>query len=1356
MTSLSDHSDDFGGLLPEDGSPLGNSETEEDRNSAEADDLRAKGIYRVVGVGLVCGVLVLMLKAWIYNSNGAWQVALSAAGTGTAMLCLVFAGRQLLRDRLESAALTATVGPLIAGVLTEVAFSDSTVLVATTGTALILSVGLLAFPKRMSIPFLLSFLLAILVVAVDLLLPVSRFDPSASQLLTVYLLAVAALSITVLVWLIFKIFWMKGTIQSRMAVAFVLLVLLPAGAVSINAIVVGLQSGKRQCLEQLESVAALKESEIRTWARNMEIDLLALAEDDTHRRAAELLSGKIPPEKIEDERNTLRERFNQVIRLTKRFDEMFLMSRDGTVVLSTKPAKENEYRGLQDYFKQGLKDSGTHVQTVAYSPASEDLNTVMVVHPVTDAGRGTVGVMCGRARSDRLNVIMVERRGLGESGETCLVTQNFVLMTPSHFPGYGANSTFIYNSAVRAAVLEHKTGYGFYEGYRGGQVVGVYRWVPELGVALLAERDRAEALRPLLTNLRLNGAIALVAALLAVAASLLFTRGLASRLSGLSDTATRVARGELGLTAEIGRDDEIGALAKAFNRMTEQLRDVIGRLRDRIDLLRRTEAALTVSEEKYRSIVENALDGIFQTTPQGTFVSANPALARILGFESAEELVGSVTSLADQVYTDPARREELLRLVQGQGKAEAFEVQLRRKDGSLMWGSLHARCVYGDNGRLHLIEGIVQDITARRRAEEELRESEEKFRSLFNAAPELIHLLDMQGTVLQTNPAAAAQLGYTESEIAGRSMACLIVPQSRSGFARQLESALETGYDSREVEVVRSDGSTMILDSCAATIRNAQGAPTLFVVFQRDVTERKLAEERIRQQNVFLKEVLESLTHPFYVIDAENYGILMANSAAKAAFASEGSTCYALAHGRQEPCETSEHACPVVEVKKTGKPVAVEHTHYNRAGDPTSIEMHAYPLFDNEGRVTRIIEYALDVSDRKLLEERLRQSAKMEAIGRLAGGVAHDFNNLLTVMIGYSDMLLGEMPGDHQYRGKIVHINRAAERAAALTRQLLAFSRKQVLEVRVLNLNAAIGGFQEMLRRLLGEDIEFTSHLDPHLGMARCDPNQIEQILMNLAVNARDAMPAGGRLSIETANVILDADYARRHPEVNQGPHVMIAVSDTGVGMDAETRSRVFEPFFTTKEKGGGTGLGLATVFGIVKQHQGHISVYSEPGIGTTFKIYFPLIEVEDKESPIEKSEEVSRGQKGRGTVLVVEDEEIVRDLACEALNMLGYSVLAAATPAEAVRVSLEHGAGIDLLLTDVVLPRMDGRTLYGRLSERMPRLKVLYMSGYTGNFIVRHGVLYPGVHFIQKPFTVEKLAQKVEEVLEGSTRSSG
>lgn len=1340
----------------EDPPPSYDRETGEDRNSAAANDLRAKGIYRVVGVGLVSCVLVLMLKAWIYYYSGAWQVALSAVGTGIAMLCLVFASGRLLRDRLKSAALTAMTGPLIAGTFTEAAFSDSTVLIAATGTALILSVGLLAFPKRMSIPFLMSVLLVALVVAADLFLPIARFDPSTSHVLTVYLLVAAALSITALAWLSFKVFWTKGTIRSRMAVAFVLLVLLPVGAVSLNAIVVGLQSGKRQCLEQLESVAALKESEIRTWARNMEIDLLALAEDDTHRRAAELLSGKIPPEKLEEERRTLRERFNQVIRLTKRFDEMFLMSRDGTVVLSTKPAKEKEYRGLQNYFKQGLKDSGTHVQTVAYSPASEDLNTVMVVHPVTDVRGRAVGVMCGRARSDRLNVIMVERRGLGQSGETCLVTQNFVLMTPSHFPGYGANSTFIYNSAVRAAVLEHKTGYGFYEGYRGRSVVGVYRWVPELGVALLAERDRAEALKPLLTNLRLNGAVALVAALLAVAASLLFTRGLASRLGGLSETATRVARGELGLTAEIGRDDEIGSLAKAFNRMTEQLRDVIGRLRDRIELLRRTETALTASEEKYRSIVENALDGIFQTTPRGTIVSANPSLARILGFESAEELIGSVTSLADQVYADPKRREEFLQLVQGRGKAEAFEVQLMRKDGSSMWGSLHARCVYGDKGQLRLIEGIVQDITARRRAEEELRESEEKFRSLFSSAPELIHLLDMNGTVVQTNPAAAAQLGYTESEIVGRSLACLIVPQSRPGFSRQLESALQTGYDSREVEVVRSDGSTIILDSCAATMRNAQGDPTLFVVFQRDVTERKQAEERIRQQNEFLKEVLESLTHPFCVVDAENYEILMANSAAIAAFASEGSTCYALAHGRQQPCETSEHPCPVEEVKKTGKPVAVELTNYNRAGEPTSIEMHAYPLFDNEGRVARIIEYALDISDRKLLEERLRQSAKMEAIGRLAGGVAHDFNNLLTVMIGYSDMLLGEMAGDHQYRGKIVHINRAAERAAALTRQLLAFSRKQVLEVRILNLNTAISDVQEMLMRLLGEDIELTSHMDPHLGMARCDPNQIEQILMNLAVNARDAMPAGGRLSIETANVVLDADYARRHPEVNQGPHVMIAVSDTGVGMDAETQSRVFEPFFTTKEKGGGTGLGLATVFGIVKQHQGHISVYSEPGIGTTFKIYFPLIEVEEKDSPIEESKEASWGTKGRGTVLVVEDEEIVRDLACEALNMLGYSVLDAATPAEAVRISLEYGVDIDLLLTDVVLPRMDGRTLYSRLSERMPRLKVLYMSGYTGNFIVKHGVLYPGVHFIQKPFTVEKLAQKVKEVLDDSSKISG
>jgi CheY-like chemotaxis protein len=371
----------------------------------------------------------------------------------------------------------------------------------------------------------------------------------------------------------------------------------------------------------------------------------------------------------------------------------------------------------------------------------------------------------------------------------------------------------------------------------------------------------------------------------------------------------------------------------------------------------------------------------------------------------------------------------------------------------------------------------------------------------------------------------------------------------------------------------------------------------------------------------------------------------------------------------------------------------------------------------------------------------------MEAIGRLAGGVAHDFNNILTAMMGYSNLLLQEIPQEHVHHERVLQISRAAERAAALTRQLLAFGRKQMLDVRVLDLNGVVADLEKILKRLIGEDIELVTIMDPCLGRVHADPSQIEQILMNLAVNARDAMPHGGNLTMGTANAYLDTEYTRTHPEVSPGPYVLLTVSDTGCGMDKETVCRIFDPFFTTKEKGVGTGLGLSTVYGIAKQHQGHIEVYSEPGRGTTFKVYLPRVH-----EPLEvelKSPAFREERSGTETVLVVEDDEIVRGLACEVLEMLGYTVLKAADPMEALDICLQHAGTIDLLLTDVVLPQMDGRSLFNRVSPMHPETKVLYISGYTEDFVVRHGVLDRGVHFLQKPFTLNSLACKVRGVLE-------
>jgi len=416
-----------------------------------------------------------------------------------------------------------------------------------------------------------------------------------------------------------------------------------------------------------------------------------------------------------------------------------------------------------------------------------------------------------------------------------------------------------------------------------------------------------------------------------------------------------------------------------------------------------------------------------------------------------------------------------------------------------------------------------------------------------------------------------------------------------------------------------------------------------------------------------------------------------------------------------------------------------------------SFECYVQPLRAPQGDLIGVIGVALDVTDRKHLTDQLRQSQKMQAIGELAGGVAHDFNNLLMVVKGHAQLLLERMPKDPSLHHSVQQMEKAADRAASLTRQLLAFSRKQVLQPRVLDMNDVVTGMIKMFSRVIGENIEMAFVPGAGLGRAKADPGQMEQVLLNLVVNARDAMPTGGRLTIETSNVQLDRSYAAGHTAVEPGPYIMLTVSDTGCGMDAETQSRIFEPFFTTKEAGKGTGLGLATVYGVVKQSGGYIWVYSEVGCGTTFKIYLPQV-TQEIDAPVVELE--ARGSAaGTETVLFVEDEQSVRELVRDYLTGVGYRVLDAADGVEALEIARAHKGTIHILITDVVMPRLSGRDLAAKLSPERPGIKVLFISGYTDDTIVRHGVLEGGVAFLQKPFNLRALADKIREVLKAEAQ---
>jgi PAS domain S-box-containing protein len=510
-----------------------------------------------------------------------------------------------------------------------------------------------------------------------------------------------------------------------------------------------------------------------------------------------------------------------------------------------------------------------------------------------------------------------------------------------------------------------------------------------------------------------------------------------------------------------------------------------------------------------------------------------------------------------------------------------------------------------------------------------------------------------------------------------------------------------------------------------------------------DVTERKRSDEAVR----WLAAMVESSDDA--IIGKTLDGVITSwNAGAARVYGYPAEEAIGRTISMLAPPDRADEMLGILARLRQGKPVGqFETVRVRKDGEPIQVSLTISPIRDAAGRTVGAATIARDISERKALEEQLRQAQKMEAIGHLAGGVAHDFNNLLTVITGYSDLLLGNLRRDDPAHHLVSEIRKAGDRAAALTRQLLAFSRKAILQPVVLDLNAVVEDMDKMCRRLIGEDVEFVTSLDPALGKVKADPGQVEQALLDLVVNARDAMPTGGRLTIETRNVELDEAFARTHVEVRPGPYVLLAVSDTGCGMTPEVKAHTFEPFFTTKEVGKGTGLGLAMVHGVVKQSEGHIEVASEVGRGTTFSIYLPRLEPAPAAGRPDSSEVRIPG--GRETVLLTEDEDGLRTLTRMVLESNGYAVIVARSPQEALEAATRHKGPLHLLVTDVVMPQMNGCQLAGLLTPLYPGLKVLYISGYTDEAVIRHGVRERETAFLQKPFTPATLARKVREVLD-------
>ncbi len=810
------------------------------------------------------------------------------------------------------------------------------------------------------------------------------------------------------------------------------------------------------------------------------------------------------------------------------------------------------------------------------------------------------------------------------------------------------------------------------------------------------------------------------------------------------------------------------------------------------------------NEALYRQIVETAAEGVWLVDARGVTQFANRQMAAMLGY-SAEEMVGKpFVAVLDEEAASVAKGDwDLLK----RGERVQREFPLRRKEGATTWALINVSPILDPKGAFTGALAMVTDTGGLKNAEEDLRLKG----AALDAAANAVMIADRPGRVVWVNPAFTRVTGYGPEEVLGQTPRLLRSGKHDEGFYRDLWQTILSGRVwNGEIANRRKDGSLYYEDMTIAPVRDRRGEVFHFIAIKQDITGRKIAEEALRRANRAyrtLSECNQALVRateesPWLsemcriLVEIGGYRLAWIGLAEQDAKKTIRPAAHAgHAAGYLEAlditwADTERGRGPVGTAIRTGQPCvardmlsdprfvpwreeAAKRGYVSVAALPLifkgqvlgSLNIYAAePAAFDEQELTLMTELAGDLAfgisslqahahreeateALRQKEEQLRQSQKMEAVGRLAGGVAHDFNNLLTAILGYGNFLKASFESGDKRLEDVKEILASAERAAGLTRQLLAFSRKQVLAPRVLDLNAVVSNIDKMLRRIIGEDIKFTLRLDPGLKRARVDPGQIEQVAMNLAVNARDAMPEGGDLLIETSNAVFDEQSPGRHDVIPPGSYVMLAVSDTGYGMDEQTKSRLFEPFFTTKEKGKGTGLGLSTVYGIVKQSGGHIWVYSELGKGSVFKIYLPA--TERSSEPFIEEPAGSPKLKGSETVLLVEDEDLVRNLFRRALKSNGYKVIEAKTGAEGLQAFRRHLDRIQLVVTDMVMPGGGGKILGDQIHALRPDVKIIYMSGYTDEAILRHGQLGSGMVFLQKPLAPNRLLVKVRQVLD-------
>jgi PAS domain S-box-containing protein len=766
-------------------------------------------------------------------------------------------------------------------------------------------------------------------------------------------------------------------------------------------------------------------------------------------------------------------------------------------------------------------------------------------------------------------------------------------------------------------------------------------------------------------------------------------------------------------------------------------------------------------DQIFQMITENVSDLIAILDLDGKRVYNSKSYKSILG--DPARLKG--TDSFREVY--PEDQEKIKRVFEETvktGIGQRAEYRMNSEDGSIRTIESQGNVIRDNQGKIKNIIVVSRDITDREAIEKALHDSEERLKSILKAIPDIIYRLDPDGNITFMSEAISSY-GYEVKELLGKNIIDLVHPADKEKAIYRINERRtgERRTKSFEIRLLTAKGKAVLFEDRSKSVQmepvfllEAEG---LYATDQplernfmgtqgiaRDITELKKATEDM----TILAQALKCISECVSVTDLNN-NIIFINDAFLKTYG----------YGRQELMgkpisivrSETESSDTYQEILPSSLNGGWKGEIMNRKKDGTEFPIHLSTavIYEPNGFPVALIGVATDITERKHLETQLQQSQKLEAIGKLAGGVAHDFNNLLTVIQGYSELLLAQINANDPISEQIRQINHAAGRAESLTRQLLAFSRKQIMQPRVIDLNQLIRDMEDMLRRLIGADIEFSLDLRKDLGKIKADRGQIEQVIMNLAVNARDAMKNGGQLTIGSENIFLDADFRKNYPEAVIGSYVNLSMTDTGSGMDKETQVHIFEPFFTTKEKGEGTGLGLATVYGIIKQSGGYIYVQSEKNQGTTFFLYFPRVD-EPLDSDI-KTARTDNKLSGTETILVVEDQDEVRQLIVESLKHYGYHVFESPHGGSALLTCEQNPDKVDLIITDMVMPQMNGQQMVRRLLPLQPRAKVLFFSGYSEEMFTKQLVLDPGMVFIQKPFTPMELLRKIREILDSEKK---